>query len=332
MARVASNASCGRWRPCGMAKRERPWYLCAMTICATLTDLAEWVRRTLQSAIHLDAGLLACLESTFGLPGPEVLLADPHASEAASFLELLFSPDLHVRQDYESQWGHLCFAQEDLRALLEALERPPVMATLHAAHGSEPLRLEVPADALAAFVQRLNMTWRRPPELDRALETRLDDPHRSRVRSTLRHSRVAWQSHRVQLIDLFLSKMSPTAYGFESDLSFLCTLIGELVPGQGPFDFLLGKKLFYFQALCKAEDFERRLRAGNMETVMLQGGRAAYGDIHQWRASMRQVDQVCIALFGRTHYFQQPLEAVVAPDESAPGESPSVATLLRLLG
>lgn len=303
-----------------------------MTMIAALTDLADWVRRTLQRDIHLDAGLLACLESTFGRPDPEFLLADPHASEAASFLELLFSPDLRVRQNYESQWGHLCFAEEDLRALLEGLDRPPVMATLHAAHGSEPLHLEVPADALAAFVQRLNMTWRPPPELDRTLKTRLDDPHRSRVRSTLRHSRVAWQPHRVQLIDLFLSKMSPTADGFESDLSFLCTLIGELGPGQAPFDFLMGKKLFYFQALCKAEDFERRLRAGNMETLMLQGGRAAYGDIDQWRTSMRQVDQVCIALFDRTHYFQQPIEAVVALDESAPGESPSVETLLSLLG
>ena len=63
-----------------MAKRERPCYLCAMTMIAALTDLADWVRRTLQRDIHLDAGLLACLESTFGRPDPEFLLADPHAS------------------------------------------------------------------------------------------------------------------------------------------------------------------------------------------------------------------------------------------------------------
>lgn len=279
-----------------------------MTTIATLTDLAVWVRRTLQGGIHLDAALQSYLESTFGRAEPDALLADPYTSEAASFLELLFSPDLDVRQDYESQWGHLCFAQEDLRALLEGLDRPPVMVSIHTAHGSEPLRLVVPTDALAAFVQRLNMTWQPPPELDHALKTRLDDPYRTRVRSTLRHSRVAWQPHQVQLIDHFLSKMTPAADGFESDLAFLCTLLDEFGQDQAPFDFLMAKKRFYFQALCKAQAFEKRLRAGNIEVLMLQGARAANGDIDQWRAWMRQVDRISIALFGGTRHFQEPLE------------------------
>ena len=41
-----------------------------------LIDLADWARTTLGRGIHLDADLLACLESTFGTPDPEVLLAD----------------------------------------------------------------------------------------------------------------------------------------------------------------------------------------------------------------------------------------------------------------
>jgi hypothetical protein len=287
-----------------------------MTVCATLTDLADWVRCTMQGAIHLDAVLQSYLESTFGSAEPDALLADPHTSEAASFLELLFSPDLDVRQDYESRWGHLRFAREDLRALLEGLERPPVVATIYAHAGvrSKPLRLVVPTDTLAVFVQRLNITWQPPAELDLALMTRLDDPHRTRVRSTLRHSRVAWRPHRALLIDLFLSKMTPAADGFESDLAFLCTLMDEFGQDQAPFDFLMDKKRFYFQALCKAQAFEKRLRAGNMEVLMLQGARAANGDIDQWRAWMRRVDRIGLTLFGGTRYFQEPLEAGVHPD------------------
>ncbi|MFZ1982990.1 MAG: hypothetical protein WAU91_01175 [Desulfatitalea sp.] len=279
-----------------------------MTTIATLTDLAEWVRHTLQGGIHLDAVLRSYLEGTFGSAEPDALLADPYASEAATFFELLFSPDLDVRQDYESRWGHLCFVQEDLRALLESFERPPVMATIHTDGRGEPFRMALPADAAAAFIQRLNLTWQPPAELELVLKTRLDDPHRTQVRSALRHSRVAWQPHQVQLVDLFLAKMRPAADGFESDLDFLCTLLDEFGQDQAPLDFLMAKKRFFFQALCKAQAFEKRLRAGNMEVLMLQGARAAYGDIDQWRVWMRRVDRISIALFGGTRYFQEPLE------------------------
>jgi hypothetical protein len=43
-----------------------------------------------------------------------------------------------------------------------------------------------------------------------------------------------------------------------------------------------------------------------MEILMLQGARAAHGDIDTWQRGMRMIDTICLALFGETRYFQRP--------------------------
>lgn len=282
---------------------------------SALLDLGDWIRATLARGLHLDAGLLACLESTFGTPDPQVLLADMESGEAASFLELIFFPDRAIKYAYEVRWGPHAFSAASARDLADLLVRDPVAATLHIPGRNAPLRLEVPDFALRSFVQRLNIAWQPPRVLWSVLDRHLDDLNRPLVRAILRHVRLPWQPHQVDLLDLFLSKTVPAADDFESDLTFLCGLLDEFAPDQGPFDFLMAKKRFYFQALCKAEAFDRRLRAGNMEILMLQGARAAYGDVAQWRAWMGQVDRIGTTLFGGTRYFQEPLAVDLLLDE-----------------
>ena len=280
-----------------------------------LDDLCDWLRATLNRGLHLEAGLLTCLESTFGTPDPQVLLADMEAGEAASFLELIFFPDRATQYAYEVRWGLHSFSAASAQTLEELMLRTPVACTLHMPGRNAPLRLEVPGFALRSFVQRLNITWQPPRTLLRALDRHLDDNHRPLVRVILRHARLPWQPHQVDLLDLFLSKTVFTAHVFESDLTFLCGLLDEFVPDRTAFDFLMAKKRFYFQALCKAQAFEQRLRAGNMEILMLQGARAAHGDVAQWRAWMRQVDRISTTLFGSTRYFQEPLAVGLSLDE-----------------
>lgn len=273
-----------------------------------LLDLCDWLRATLARGLHLDAGLLRCLEGTFGTSDPQALLADMETGEAASFLELIFFPDRVIKHAYEVRWGRHPFSARSARDLEELLVSTPVTATLIMAGAHGPLRLEVPGFALRAFVQRLNIAWQPPPMLSRAIDAYLDEAHRPLVRLILRHVRLPWQPHQVALLDLFLSKAEESADDeLESDLTFLCSLLDEFGPEQAPFDFLMAKKRFYFQALCKAQAFEQRLQAANMEILMLQGARAAYGDVAQWRAWMRQVDRLSTALFGGTAYFQEPL-------------------------
>ncbi|MBI5552008.1 MAG: hypothetical protein HY911_10915 [Desulfobacterales bacterium] len=282
---------------------------------SALLDLGDWIRATLARGLHLDAGLLACLESTFGTPDPQVLLADMESGESASFLELIFFPDRATKHAYEVRWGLHAFSAASARDLAELLVRDPVAATLHMPGRNAPLRLMMPDFALRAFVQRLNIAWQPPRMLLEALDRHLDDVHRPPVRAILRHARLPWQPQQVELLDLFLFKTAPAADEFESDLTFLCGLLEEFAPDQDPFDFLMSKKRFYFQALCKAQAFDRRLRAGNMEILMLQGARAAHGDVAQWRSWMGQVDRISTALFGGTRYFQEPLAVDLLLDE-----------------
>lgn len=275
---------------------------------ALLLELSDWLRAILKRGLYLETGLLACLESTFGTSDPQVLLADKDTAEAASFLELIFFPDRAIKHAYEVRWGRHAFSAQSALDLEELMVSTPVTATLIMAGSPGPLQLEAPGFALRAFVQRLNITWQPSRLLSRAIDTHLDEAHRPLVRHILRHVRLPWRSHQVGLMDLFLSRAAaPAADDFECDLTFLCGLLDEFGPDQAPFEFLMAKKRFYFQALCKAQAFEQRLRAGNMEILMLQGARAAYGDVAQWRAWMRQVDRLSTTLFGGTSYFQEPL-------------------------
>jgi hypothetical protein len=135
----------------------------------------------------------------------------------------------------------------------------------------------------------------------------------------LRNARVRWTEERTGLLCLYLEKTPAAHPGFFAALDLLLNLIWALEPGIDPYDFLIGQKQTRFQALCKAEDFERRRLAANMEILMLQGERAAYGDMDLIKRQMRLIDTMCNALFGRTEYFAQPAEDRIQVDSHRRG-------------
>lgn len=248
------------------------------------------------------------MEATFGTTDLADILADSPSCETASLWELLAYPDKALQADYEACWGDEIFTVQDQRDLLALLEASPITTTIFHSADTPPLYLQIPHFATAEFVRRLNMTWRPPSSLMRALDRHLDRSRRFTVRVYFRHARLAWHATQVRLAALFLAKMGSGAMEFESCLAFLLSLMSELSPHQEPYAFLIQKKSDFFQSLCKAEAFERKCQTSNMETLMLQGVRSAFGSAMQWRQQMRLIDRICETLFGRTEFFQQPLD------------------------
>ena len=280
--------------------------------------LADWLRQVLAAGIRMDAQVAGQLVTTFGSDDLSTVLADPYGSETASFLELIFYPDRQLRERYERHWGPSHFSPRDEAVVIDALCTPPVETRLFAGRQRTPLRLAVPDFALAAFVRRLKIAWQPPAPL-RPLWQRLSDTEGGEgIRAMLRHSRLSWRDVQVAATDRFLDAMPRDTADFEACFTFLLSILDQIEPDQSSFDFLIARKLFFFQGLCKAERFERLRRSSNMETLMLQGNRAAHGSIDQWREQMRRVDQICIAMFGRTRFFHPPaeeqLDAVAAAD------------------
>jgi hypothetical protein len=268
--------------------------------------LARWLGSVLAEGIVLSQTVEDYVAGTFGCCDLAHILETADSSEIDSLLELLFYPDLEMRIRFEYRWGRERFDRQALETVIELATARPIRATIIMPSDGSGIHIELPAFVIEAFIRRLNIAWQPTSGLQTCLDENSRHRHFIRICVHLRHARVEWHAGHVRLIGQFVTKMPEKAEGLESDLLFLLDILPEFAPNCDPFDFLVAKKFFYFQSLCKAEDFERKRRAGNMEILMLQGSRAAHGSISQWRLKMRQVDSICQALFGRTQFFQQP--------------------------
>jgi hypothetical protein len=295
-----------------------------------LEGLARWVHQRLQGLVRLDKSLTDHLEATFGSADMTAIVADPTGSESASFLELLFFPDASARLEFEHRWGASVYSKKDQDTLVRSLTDRPVTASICPADATAPLKLRVPEFVLAAFVQRLNITWQPTTALRDMLERAVTVEQIPAIRYRLRHLRLVWNPAQIELVERFLTRFPIDAQDFDTCFDGLTTLLAELGTDEDPFAFLVAQKFFFFQALCKAEHFERLRQTSNMETLMLQGARAAQGSTAQWREQMRLVDRICESLYGQTRFFREPDERAL--DAPRRADARQMADLVRWLG
>jgi hypothetical protein len=272
------------------------------------TALTQWILEVFQEGLSLTQDVARFMESAFGTRDLGAVLSQTRDSEIDSLLELLCYPDTDLQIQFESRWGHYTFTADDLSAVVTLLGETALRARILSPAGTLLALIDIPPFALEAFVQRLNITWQPPPQLSSALAQHHRDERGLAAAVHLRNARLPWHEDQIRLMALYLGKMPPESEQFGTCLAFLISILSELLPGNDGYDFLIAKKFFYFQSLCRAEDFERKRRSSNMEIMILQGARAAHGSIDEWRRNMRQIDLICQALFGRTQFFQQPGE------------------------
>ena len=68
---------------------------------------------------------------------------------------------------------------------------------------------------------------------------------------------------------------------------------------------LSSKKAVCFHSLLCAERFEEQLQKNNIETLLLQGVRPVPIDKDAVRRSMEIIDRICLAVFGKTEYYEK---------------------------
>lgn len=299
-----------------------------MANATTLTALTRWVQQVLEQCIRLGPSLSDHLEATFGSTDPSDVFADPTCSESASFLELLFFPDQDVRLEFERRYGDHLFSEQDEAELVRSMDRAAVTAAIQTSDGSPPLKLKVPDFALAAFVSRLNLTWQPPQHLLEMVIGTVAAEEVFTVRARLRQLRLPWHKVQIDLVERFLARFPREEEDYEACFGALSAMLTEVVPSDEPFAFLVSKKYFFFQSLCKAERFERLRQTSNMETLMLQGARVAHGSVAQWRELMHLVDRLCQMLYGQTRFFRPPSELTL--EEADRSSDQQIGDLFRM--
>lgn len=284
--------------------------------------LIQWIIDTLQAETPIGGDVLAYVRATFGNDDLAHIMAAADSADIDSLLDLIYYPDLTLQAHFEKNWGCVVYSPMDRAEIIARLSAESIISTIVCSVPPVKIEIPLPTWIFDVFVQRLNITWQPDVRIRHALERHLPPDRQIIIRIHLRNAGRLCEigtarPHQASLVSTFIEKMPWTSADVESGLLFLLTILAEFPEGQTPYDFLLSKKAHYFQCLCRAEDFERKRRTANMETLMLQGERAAHGSLDQWRGYMRQIDAICQALFGRTQFFGQPrdVHATIEPGD-----------------
>jgi hypothetical protein len=283
-------------------------------------SLAKWILSILQAETTAGSDVLAYALATFGTDDLSKIVTAAGNADIDSLLDLIFFPDLTIQISFEKKWGAIEFSRIDEAEIITRLSEMSIPSTIICTEYPTSISIHLPFWIPEAFVQRLNITWQPDARIRDTLDRCLSPSRQIITRIHLRNAGRLCQTHTARphqagLISAFIEKMPPASDDYEPCLLFLLTILSEFTEGQPPYDFLISKKGHYFQCLYKAEDFERRRRTTNMETLMMQGERAAYGGLEHWRRCMQRIDTICNALFGHTHFFGQPrdVHTVIQP-------------------
>ncbi|MDP3284646.1 MAG: hypothetical protein Q8M56_09495, partial [Desulfobacterales bacterium] len=94
---------------------------------------------------------------------------------------------------------------------------------------------------------------------------------------------------------------------FDEYLEAAMGILEEADDRSDIYRILSGKKAAGFQSLINAERFEEMLQKNNIETLLLQGVRPVSVDKDAVLRKMEIIDRICLAVFGKTEYYEKNL-------------------------
>ncbi|MFY9941220.1 MAG: hypothetical protein WAK57_03530 [Desulfobacterales bacterium] len=294
--------------------------------------VVERIIRVLTEGVDLGSEAWHFIESTF----PDTSASDladlmvaGEDVEAAPLIELLFFPDERLQTRLEGLLSCLVLEAGAETAVADRLQaQKPVARIACPGWGPQACRFPMPAQAVPAFVARLNIGHRLAEPIAGAIERRVVEAHRDHLRVKLRNARIPFSAAQAAFICELLAKLPAGDPDLLDVMDFVLALLEELGPDGDIRGGLLEKKKFYFQNLQRAEQMADLIQGRNMETLMLQGVRMPYVDKSDALFKMSLIDRICIALFDRSVYFER---VCGKPEEGTFVHKNDVGHLIRLL-
>lgn len=270
--------------------------------------LAKAIRAIFQKGLVLSPDALHYIDSTFSAPSLDeirAVLHDEFNCEKEPLLELIFFPDEVLQVLLEELLESHPYQKEDEPKVLVELFAEKLETTLVFPGSHNSLTMEVPRDAAAQFVSRLNIAKKIDPKLIATIGRHIEDVHQKRFKVRLRNARSVFSREKVAFLCAFFEKMKADITTALDATDFLLGFFGELKDDTDIYRALMDKKRFYFQNLQKALKSDELLQAQNLETLIFQGARMVHFDKNDARKKMRLIDQISRAVFGRMENLEQ---------------------------
>lgn len=194
--------------------------------------------------------------------------------DTAPLMELIFFPNESFQVKLEPLLETETYTPDDEIAVVTLLSIAAVRTTLQKPEGEDHVAIQVPAWALAPFVQRLNISRCIPPDLANAISSRHSQDTAIRLKVMLRNTRFFFTGPFSDFLEAFILGMGAEDMDFDLCFELILELLGERESEPDPFRLLRLKMDMLHKTRDAALHFEKQLAHSNMETLMHQGFRA----------------------------------------------------------
>lgn len=289
---------------------------------------AEAVAAMLSGGIEQGEAVLAYMRTTHGGDSPEdfrAVLNEPDGPDARSLCALLLSPGENQLAGLEPGLEAAACSPEEALEVSRQMERAfdTAWAVLP---GGERIALPLEPGDVAAMVSRLRLDSNPPAPASRVLGERYPPELAARIKSELRHSRIAWTDQRAFFLAALLGALDPALPGLEDVLAWTLVWLGSLPPDSVPAQRLGVKHGELTARLRRSQDFHAALSKSSFELMMAQGARVSLPHPDEVRRELGLLDTVCRAVTGR------PCWALEGMTEVDLGQVEDEESLMRALG
>ena len=266
-----------------------------------LYRLAAMIRKVCERGFDVDEDTWHYVQGTMENPTPLKVAVSVDATddcEGNSLMELLFYPTEAIQVLLEPTIEAMQLTFQDRADLIELLLAQPFYTILIFHAFNETIKVKMPELAIRRLVKRLNLTIQLPLDLIDILNRHLPEKFGKLIKVRLRNASLEFSDHQVDLLGICLKKFDHTHPDYQAWIDFVLKILPEITPSTELHDFFMNKKKFYIRSIEKAELFMHRLSCSNIETLMMQGERAAFMPPDKGRKIIAGIDRICWAIFG----------------------------------
>ena len=273
--------------------------------------VAGKIEEVFQNGFSLDSKVLHYIDSTFSNPseaGIEKILTGESDFEKETLLKLIFSPDESTQFLLEEVLEEADITKEDVERIIGYLSAREIGSKIIFPDERETIKVIVPPAILGEFIDRLNISVKLNDKLAEAVKFIVSDRSKTIAKVKIRNARKEFAGKKLDFLCLFFEKMgSEEESMFDDCLEVALKILDDADDRSDIYQALSGKKAFLFQSLINAERLEEMLQKNNIETLLLQGVRPVSIDKNGAMRKMEIIDRICLAVFGKTEYYEKNL-------------------------
>jgi hypothetical protein len=284
------------------------------SINAATTDLFARIVEAIETGGRLTAAIQDYIEAVLFPPEPDRLAAflnEDSDGQRDSLLDLIFSPDEVVQIDLEPLVEAARCSQDDEAVLLAQLKARAIDARILMPDGRFLVKISVPDAIKSQFLARLAISRRLSPEVAAAVEKHVSPPRQLFIKVRLRNAGIRFHPGQQSFLCRFFEHMADSEPDFDDCLNLLLSILTTGGADANGYELLAAHKRFLFRSLRQIRQFESQLRQSNMETLMLQGGRAPHASSDELARHMHLIDRIAMGLFGTTEIIAPLIDAPV---------------------